>query len=688
MSNVHKGLRRAIAFACAFVLALGVVVFAAQQAQAEDADKDSKPTYTVTLDDATYSSSYTLGTSIKDSDSNLQRIVRKKTKSDEATVKSFTGKAKKGFLSISKKGDSFKLSSEGSGTITVQYTAGDSEEADTVSFKVKVASKSAAQDAEADEAKVEDEVEAQADPEPELATFTVQFDGSGGYGSMDPQVFTYGVEQALTTCGFEYEGRTFKCWEDPATHETYSDGQTVKNLTDVDGGVVTLVAQWDLTDPVATFTVHFDGNGGDGSMDDQTFTSGVEQALTANAFTFAGHSFNGWNTAADGSGTAYTDEQAITIDAGMTLYAQWEEEPEPTTYTVKFNGNGGAGTMADQIFTEGVEQALSPNEFTLDGAEFAGWNTKKDGSGDSYGDGESITVSQNMTLYATWSAIGPPVSYVVVSFDANGGTGTMADQEVPSGEATALNANKFTRSGYSFTGWNTKKDGSGTAYADGAEITTSKNVTLYAQWKKNASPKIVTPKPEIVSSAAGKIISQKDEVTFTITQKVPADATAMTIRYDLNSAMGFTTDAKSVVVGYANKSSKNAGGTEYVTSIDGQKLSVAFADAKGIRGETIKVICKAKVKSSSALAPFLNEKKTTALLPYQARTDFKGAKDRTATSESKTVKVAYSNSSSRTASRRGTLARTGDPSSLAAIATLAGTGILTAWTGHRMRKHY
>lgn len=67
-----------------------------------------------------------------------------------------------------------------------------------------------------------------------------------------------------------------------------------------------------------------------------------------------------------------------------------------------------------------------------------------------------------------------------VTFDPNGGSGSMASQTASS--ATNLTANTFTRSGYNFAGWNTAANGSGTAYADQASYSFTSNVTLYAQW--------------------------------------------------------------------------------------------------------------------------------------------------------------------------------------------------------------
>ncbi len=69
-----------------------------------------------------------------------------------------------------------------------------------------------------------------------------------------------------------------------------------------------------------------------------------------------------------------------------------------------------------------------------------------------------------------------------ISFNSNGGSGTMSAESAPTGQAVTLTTNTFTRSGYTFAGWNSAQNGSGTAYADGASITVSTSLTLYAQW--------------------------------------------------------------------------------------------------------------------------------------------------------------------------------------------------------------
>ena len=242
------------------------------------------------------------------------------------------------------------------------------------------------------------------------------------------------------------------------------------------------------------YSVHYEANGASGEMDDQDFTyDDAGQALSANSFTREGYTFIGWNTAADGSGTGYDDGQqtpnvTATDGATVTLYAQWAIN----TYKVHYNKNSedATGTMDDQDFTYGVSQQLRANAFTREGYTFIGWNTAADGNGTGYTDGQSVQnlTSENnatVTLYAQWATNTYKVHYDKNSEDA---TGTMDDQDFTYGDAgQALSANSFTREGYTFIGWNTAADGSGTGYDDGQQTpnvtaTDGATVTLYAQW--------------------------------------------------------------------------------------------------------------------------------------------------------------------------------------------------------------
>lgn len=154
-------------------------------------------------------------------------------------------------------------------------------------------------------------------------------------------------------------------------------------------------------------------------------------------------------------------------------------------YSVRFDANGGTGTMADESFTYGTAKALTANEFTCVGNTFQGWATSGDGAA-IYSDGQSvsnltITVDDVVDLYAVWS-----VNNYSVKFNANGGTGTMADESFTYGTAKALTANAFTRTGYTFQGWATSASGT-KIYNDKQSVsnlteTSGAVVNLYAVW--------------------------------------------------------------------------------------------------------------------------------------------------------------------------------------------------------------
>ena len=144
--------------------------------------------------------------------------------------------------------------------------------------------------------------------------------------------------------------------------------------------------------------------------------------------------------------------------------------------------------MSAKTYTYGKTYTLTANAFNKTDYKFNGWDTRADGTGTKYADKASVknltaSAGKTITLYAQW------VKYYKVAFNANGGTGTMSTQSIIYGKSTALTANTFKCTGYTFAGWNTNADGTGKAYADKASVknltsTAGKTVTLYAQWKK------------------------------------------------------------------------------------------------------------------------------------------------------------------------------------------------------------
>ena len=148
-------------------------------------------------------------------------------------------------------------------------------------------------------------------------------------------------------------------------------------------------------------------------------------------------------------------------------------------YAIAYDANGGSGTPPAQgEYVEGSPYTvLAPTSITPpSGKSFAGWNSKSDGTGTAYPVGSSYSQKSSVTLYAQYT------SNPVVTFHSNDGNSVKSYQTVNSGVATALNANSFSRPGYSFSGWSTSAGSAVVAYTDESDITTSANKDLYAVW--------------------------------------------------------------------------------------------------------------------------------------------------------------------------------------------------------------
>ena len=196
--------------------------------------------------------------------------------------------------------------------------------------------------------------------------------------------------------------------------------------------------------------------------------------------TKTGYTFSGWYT--DQNCTTKFEGDTITSD--LVLYAGWTAN----SYTVIFNGNGATnGTMANQQFTYNTKQALRSNAFARTGYNFEGWALSDTATVQKYTNEQEV---QNLasedgatiTLFAVWS----PSSFTI-TFNANGGVGTMPSQVIEYDAATPLNACTFTREGYIFKGWATSIGGV-VVYKDMDSVknlSTDPNnpVQLYAVWE-------------------------------------------------------------------------------------------------------------------------------------------------------------------------------------------------------------
>ena len=326
--------------------------------------------------------------------------------------------------------------------------------------------------------------EGEGDSEPPAVTqFTVSFDANGGEGAMDPVTVSADAEYTAPECAFTApEGQEFDCWTNADGTETYPAGTSLGLLA----GDTTLYAKWKDVEPapVTQFTVSFDANGGEGAMDPVTVSADAEYTAPECAFTAPeGQEFDCW-TNADGTET-YPAGTSLGLLAGdTTLYAKWKDvEPAPVThFTVSFDANGGTGEMAPADVDADAEYTVPASTFTApSGKVFDSWNTAADGTGTKYMPQDAPAIHENMTLFAQWVAA--PATKCTVTFDANGGAGSMDVLTADLGTTVTLPASTFTRDGYVFAGWNTAADGTGTAIVNGGQLTLGSDATLYAQWK-------------------------------------------------------------------------------------------------------------------------------------------------------------------------------------------------------------
>ena len=298
-------------------------------------------------------------------------------------------------------------------------------------------------------------------------TNTINFNSNGGTGSMAAQQAKTDEKVTLEQNSFTYTGYTFKGWSTSANGTVvYADKAEYTMGSD---SSITLYAIWEAN----TNTIHFNANGGNGSMSSQEVKTYETVTLSQNAFTYEGYTFAGWATTADGN-VAYVDQASYTVgsESSYTLYAVWIK----ATYTITYHMNGGSNNINNPAGYDITDETITFANPVRDGYTFLGWFT------DSAFQNKITSINQGSTgnkdIYASWSA-----NTNTINFNANGGSGSMSLQEVKTDETVTLYQNTFTYEGYTFAGWATTVNGN-MAYADQASYTagSESSYTLYALW--------------------------------------------------------------------------------------------------------------------------------------------------------------------------------------------------------------
>lgn len=315
---------------------------------------------------------------------------------------------------------------------------------------------------------------------------SLTYDGNGATGGKtDPQNGVTDQKVNVRQNGFTRDGYTFVRWDTQADCRGKAVNPGDKWTLQ---GSSTLYACW--TGNMQPLTYHGNGATG-GNTAAQSGKTGDELTTNANGFTRDGYTFVRWDTAKDGSGTAYGEGKngvgRYTMKpAGNDLYAIWQANPASIQYRDDY---GATGSTPDTTGVTGQDVTIAQNGFTRPGYTFTGWARDRRTDPSLQPGGRYTLTPGTTTLWAQWKADPAHLIY-------NANTGSTSQTRRTDGvvdQTLTVIANPFTRSGYTFTGWNTQADGRGKAYAAGngfrlvadAKSNPVNTSVLYAQWRIN-----------------------------------------------------------------------------------------------------------------------------------------------------------------------------------------------------------
>ncbi|MCL2522126.1 MAG: InlB B-repeat-containing protein [Erysipelotrichales bacterium] len=264
-------------------------------------------------------------------------------------------------------------------------------------------------------------------------------------GTMASSNFTFGMAENLRANDFALLGWTFTSWNTAADGSglAFADLEEVLNLSSINNANINLYAQWTAN----TYTVVYEKNhpNATGTMTSQIHTFDIMSNLSANQFVLTGFGFRGWNTAADGSGTAFADlEEVVNLsaiaEARVILFAQWEEG----VFTITFDANGGNAVAPMEV---NYRQPFSlPSSELIGTGGFLGWVNKD--TLELMPQTGIWTIPHNVTLIAQWI----PHDDFTVTFDLNGGEALVNNTQVVTFREAYILPTP-TKAGHTFLGW-------------------------------------------------------------------------------------------------------------------------------------------------------------------------------------------------------------------------------------------
>ena len=348
-----------------------------------------------------------------------------------------------------------------------------------------------------------------------------------------------------------------------------------------DGGNVTLYAQWEKAKYTAT--VKLNGGSYNGSTNDFTISKYPGEEISIGAPTRSKHNFTGYKLTMDDDDsdapTSVTQStsgfKGIMQMGNFTLTAQWTPWKHKVVYNANAKNDASVkGIPEYQNKIADVNIKLSSDIPTRNGYTFLGWNTKADGKGTAYAAGAIYKNDQNggtVTLYAQWTPWKHVLHYnknVPTSSTSQTVSNMPVDQTKTFGQFMAISNLVPTRKGYTFAGWYTQSNGTGTKYDPGSNYAADQNggtVNLYAKW----TPWTYNIKYDqnVKSTSSSKTVTDMPAAQ-TKTQEIDVTLSSMTPKRSGYTFAGWSTSA--------NGSVEYKPGSKFTKDLDSNGASITL----------------------------------------------------------------------------------------------------------------